>query len=509
MSGYLLGIDIGSSSVKTSFIEADSGKLIASASSPETELSITARISGWAEQHPDLWWRHLKRAMQIIARDNQNIFENLTAIGIAYQMHGLVVVDKDNIPLRDAIIWCDSRAVPYGQRAFIELGEKRCLEHLLNSPGNFTAAKLAWIKDQEPEIFSRIHKILLPGEYIGLRLTGEAVTTPSGLSEGIMWDASRNRPAKFLLDYYGFTPSLLSELRPSFAEQGRITTDAATELGLPKGIPVTYRAGDQPNNAFSLNVLQPGEAATTAGTSGVVYGIADQPVYDIRSRINTFVHVNHTKESNRYGVLMCLNGTGSLNQWLKRLLGGEQEGGIDYETMNNLGSLANPGADDLRIFPYGNGAERTLDNRDPGALFENLNFNRHGRAELLRASQEGIVFALYYGVEIMKEAGINITTVKAGKANMFLSPLFRQTFATVTGATIELYNTDGSMGAARGAGIGVGVYSSFSEAFSHLECEEIIEPDKQLCQQYADIYQGWKTILQRILLKQELINTLY
>ncbi len=499
MSGYLLGIDVGSSSVKASFVDADSGKLIASASSPATELTITARMSGWAEQHPDLWWKHLKRAVQIIARNNQGIFNNLTAIGIAYQMHGLVVVDKDNMPLRDAIIWCDSRAVPYGQRAFSELGKKRCLQQLLNSPGNFTAAKLAWIKDQEPEIFSRIHKILLPGEYIGLRLTGEAVTTPSGLSEGIMWDASRNRPARFLLDYYGFAPSLLSELRPSFAEQGRVTADAATELGLPIGVPVTYRAGDQPNNAFSLNVLQPGEAATTAGTSGVVYGIADQPVYDIRSRINTFVHVNHTEDSNRYGVLLCLNGTGSLNQWLKRLLGGEQEENIDYETMNILASQANPGADNLRIFPYGNGAERTLDNRNPGALFENLNFNRHGRAELLRAGQEGIVFALNYGVEIMKEAGIDINTVKAGKANMFLSPLFRQTFATVTGATVELYNTDGSMGAARGAGIGAGIYSSFSEAFSHLKCEKIIEPNSQLSQRYTEIYQKWKNRLQKIL----------
>jgi xylulokinase len=501
MSGYLLGIDIGSSSIKVSVIDADTGRLVASASSPATELTITARISGWAEQHPDLWWRHLKEAIQSIAAQNQSVLGDVKAIGIAYQMHGLVVVDKDDAPLRDAIIWCDSRAVPYGQRAFEELGEKRCLENLLNSPGNFTAAKLAWIKDQEPELFSRIHKILLPGEYIGLRLTGEAVTTPSGLSEGIMWDAVNNCPAKFLLDYYGFDSSLLCDLRPSFAEQGRVASSAAAELGLPVGVPVTYRAGDQPNNAFSLNVLQPGEAATTAGTSGVVYGIADRPTYDIRSRVNTFVHVNHTQETNRYGVLLCLNGTGSLNQWLKRILSGDQERTIDYETMNVLASQANPGADGLKVFPYGNGAERTLENRELGALFENLNFNRHGRSELLRAGQEGIVFALHYGVEIMREAGISVETVKAGKANMFLSPLFRQTFATVTDATIELYNTDGSIGAARGAGIGAGIYGSFSEAFSHLKCEKIIEPEKQLSGQYAELYQEWKTRLQ-IILKQ-------
>jgi xylulokinase len=332
-------------------------------------------------------------------------------------MHGLVVVDRGQQPLRDAIIWCDSRAVQYGQRAFEELGEQHCLDHLLNSPGNFTAAKLAWIKDQEPETFRRIDKIMLPGEYIGLKLTGEVTTTPSGLSEGIMWDAQKNQPASFLLEYYGFAPNILGTIRPAFSDQGRIRANVAEELGLPANIPVAYRAGDQPNNAFSLNVLHPGEAATTAGTSGVVYGIADQPIYDPLSRVNTFVHVNHTEDMGRYGVLLCLNGTGSLNQWLKRLLGGEDRA-IDYPAMNVLATEVPPGAASLTVFPYGNGAERTLQNHELGATIENLNFNIHSRAHLLRAGQEGIVFALNYGVEIMREMGMNISTVKAGKANM-------------------------------------------------------------------------------------------
>jgi xylulokinase len=499
MSGYLLGIDIGSSSIKASLVAADGGKLVASASSPATELVITAKVSGWAEQHPDLWWTHLKIALHNIRQEHGAALNAVRAIGIAYQMHGLVVVDHNNIPLRDAIIWCDSRAVPYGQDAFTTLGEQRCLQNLLNSPGNFTAAKLAWIKDQEPETFDKIHKIMLPGEYIGLRLTDEAVTTSSGLSEGIMWDAVNNCPAWFLLEYFDFNQSLLSDIRPSFGDQGRVTTKVAEELGLPSGIPVSYRAGDQPNNAFSLNVLHPGEAATTAGTSGVVYGIAGKPTYDSLSRVNTFVHVNHSAESDRYGVLLCLNGTGSLNQWLKRLLSGEQGKTIDYTTMNTLASKVSAGAEGLRIFPYGNGAERTLQNQTPGASIENLNFNIHGREHLLRAGQESIVFALNYGVEIMREMGMNIETVKAGKANMFLSPLFRQTFATVTGATVKLYNTDGAIGAARGAGIGAGIYSSFEEAFSYLTCEEIITPDPVLSSCYAELYANWKSRLLELL----------
>lgn len=499
MSGYLLGIDIGSSSVKACLIDAESGQIIATASSPATEMAITAKSSGLAEQHPDLWWSHLEKALAAIACEKRGSLLEVRAVGIAYQMHGLVVVDKQSAPLRDSIIWCDSRAVPYGQKAFEELGEERCLKQLLNSPGNFTAAKLAWIKDQEPELFSKIHKIMLPGEYIGLRMTGEVVTTPSGLSEGIMWDCAHNGPASFLLDYFGFNQNLLGDIRPSFSDQGHLLASSASQLGLPEGIPVSYRAGDQPNNAFSLNVLHPGEAATTAGTSGVVYGIADEPIYDKLSRVNTFVHVNHSIKDPRYGVLLCLNGTGSLNQWLKRTLGGGETQRLDYERMNSLAASVAPGADGLTIFPYGNGAERTLCNKNPGALIEQLNFNIHGREHLLRAGQESIVFALHYGVEVMRSMGMSIETVKAGQANMFLSPLFKQTFATVTGATVKLYNTDGSVGAARGAGIGAGIYTSMEEAFSHLDCLETISPDTKLNQRYAELYASWKARLQTLL----------
>ena len=496
MSGYLLGIDIGSSSVKASLVDAQSGKVVASASSPATELAIIAHQSGWAEQSPDLWWTHLKVALDAIRCQHNNILQEICAIGIAYQMHGLVLVDEAGNPLRDAIIWCDSRAVPYGQRAFQDIGEQKCLQRLLNSPGNFTAAKLAWVKENEPALFSRIHKLMLPGEYIGLRLTDEVITTPSGLSEGILWDTASNAPAAFLLEYFGIDSSLLAEIRPSFAEQGRVSKAAAAELGIKQGVPIAYRAGDQPNNAFSLNVLEPGEAATTAGTSGVVYGIAGEATYDPLSRVNTFVHVNHQSAYQRYGVLLCLNGTGSLNQWLKRLLGGGQPNGIDYETMNKLAEKVGVGAEGLRVYPYGNGAERTLENKDPGAVIENLNFNIHGRSHLLRAAQEGIVFALHYGVEIMRDMGMNIHTVKAGKANMFLSPLFRQTFATATGATLQLYNTDGAIGAARGAGVGAGIYTSFDEAFSNLTCVETIMPDLLLQERYAELYGIWKEKLQ-------------
>lgn len=492
--GYLLGFDIGSSSVKASLISAETGRLLASATSPEnTELEIQAPRPGWAEQHPDLWWEHVKNAAkQIQARSNLNL-NDVQAIGISYQMHGLVIVDKQHKPLRPAIIWCDSRAVSIGEKAFNAIGPEVSLKHLLNSPGNFTASKLKWVKDNEPEIYRQIHKAMLPGDYIAMVMTGEIKTTISGLSEGILWDYLGEKPADLVLNHYGIDPEILAPALPTFSLQGELTSKAAAELGLKAGIPVAYRAGDQPNNAFSLGVLEPGELAATAGTSGVVYGVGSKTNYDPRSRVNTFVHVNHSAEHPRYGILLCLNGTGILNRWMKQ----QVAEGLSYEQMNTLAQEAPVGSDGLSILPYGNGAERTLENKNIGAQFVGLDFNIHRKSHLLRASQEGIVFALNYGVEIMKEMGLSITSVKAGHANMFLSPLFAEAFATVTGARVELYNTDGSQGAARGAGIGAGIYSDAKAAFNGLQTIKTIEPRRDQQNAYQEAYQRWLTVLKR------------
>ena len=485
---YLLGYDIGSSSVKASLVDAQSGKCVASAFYPKSEAAIIAVKPGWAEQEPASWWENLKLATADIMASSAVCPKDIKAIGISYQMHGLVCVDKDKNPLRPSIIWCDSRAVPYGQKAFDALGHEQCLSHLLNSPGNFTASKLAWVKENEPELYSKIYKIMLPGDFIAMKLTGKICTTISGLSEGMMWDFSESRTAKMLLDYYGIDESLIPEIRPTFAEQGRVSAAAAAELGLAEGIPVTYRAGDQPNNALSLNVFNPGEIASTAGTSGVVYGVLGEVNYDPKSRVNTFAHVNHTPEQTRLGVLLCINGTGILNSWMKRNVAPE---GISYAEMNDLAATAPIGSAGVSILPFGNGAERMLENREVGSSVHGVNFNVHNKAHLLRAAQEGIVFSFKYGIEVMEQMGMNVNKIHAGHANMFLSPIFRDTLAGVTGAVIDLYDTDGSVGAAKGAGIGAGIYKDNSEAFATLEKLAVIEPARQ--DEYTQAYELWKS----------------
>ena len=485
---YLLGLDIGSSSVKASLVDVVTGTTAASCFYPESEAPIKALQAGWAEQSPEMWWTNAKLALKKVMSNASATGDDIKAIGISYQMHGLVCVDKNLNVLRDAIIWCDSRAVPYGEKAFNDLGKEKCLSHLLNSPGNFTAAKLAWVKENEPELFSRIYKIMLPGDYIAMKLSGEVNTTASGLSEGIMWDFKNDAPAQFLLDYYGFPKDILATIVPTFSVQSRISREAAEETGLKEGTVISYRAGDQPNNALSLNVLQPGEIAATGGTSGVVYGVLGEVNYDKKSRVNTFAHVNHTSEATRLGVLLCMNGTGILNAWIKRTVAPE---GISYAKMNELAESVPVGAEGLSIIPFGNGAERVLENKDTGASIHGINFNIHTKAHIIRAAQEGIAFSFAYGMEIMREMGMTITTIKAGHANLFLSPLFRMTLSAITDAEIELYETDGAVGAAKGAGIGAGIYKDSDEAFSTLRLMSTEKPVSDNSA-YLEAYKKWK-----------------
>ena len=491
---YLLGYDIGSSSVKASLVEAATGTCVGSTFYPKSEAPITAVRAGWAEQDPESWWKYLKLATADIMAASHVAAADIKAIGISYQMHGLVCVDKQQQVVRPSIIWCDSRAVPYGEKAFRQLGEERCLQHLLNSPGNFTAMKLAWVKENEPETYRRINKIMLPGDYIAMRLSGDICTTVSGLSEGIMWDFKENRLAQFMLDFYGIDSSLIADVKPTFAVQGTVSRAAAAELGLCEGTPITYRAGDQPNNALSLNVFNPGEIASTAGTSGVVYGVNGTVDYDPKSRVNTFAHVNHTAENPRTGVLLCINGTGILNSWIKRNFVAQ---GTSYEQVNEMAALAPVGCDGISILPFGNGAERVLENKEVGCSIHGINFNNHNVNNVLRAAQEGIVFSFKYGIEVMEQMGMTVKKIHAGRANMFLSPIFRNTLAGVTGADIELFDTDGSVGAAKGAGIGVGIYNSPAKAFASLERLAVIHPDDAQADAYAEAYARWKSLLEQ------------
>ncbi|MGE5520011.1 MAG: xylulokinase [Candidatus Dadabacteria bacterium] len=497
----LLGIDLGTSSIKVSVVDAANGLPVAVAQYPETEVDIISPQPGWAEQSPDLWWEHVKQAILKCNATNTYDPGDIAAIGISYQMHGLVLVDKEQKVLRNSIIWCDGRAVCIGDSAFNDLGEDYCLSHLLNSPGNFTASKLAWVKTNEPEIYEKIYKIMLPGDFIGMKFTGEVTTTSSALSEGIFWDFKSNSLSEKIMNYYGFDEEIIPGVQPLFSNHGALKENVATRLGLKTGIPVTYKAGDQLNNAFSLNVLEPGEVAATAGTSGVIYGVSDQLAYDHQSRINSFAHVNHSSGQNRIGVLLCINGTGIFNRWIRNLVGPQ----LSYDSLNTAASQVSIGSDGVRMLPFGNGAERMLNNEIIGGHIHNLDFNIHTTAHLVRAAQEGIAFSFRYGLDIMRENQMDPTIIRAGKANMFLSDVFTESFVNATGVAVELFKTDGSVGAALGAGVGANIYKDPSSAYSNIKPLKLITPSNTST--YNDLFGEWKALLDTQLKKTGNLNT--
>ena len=490
---YLLGIDIGTSSIKVSVVEASTSQCIASAQFPETESAITSLEKGWAEQSPEMWWDHIQQAIVKLNSTKKFAPTDISAIGISYQMHGLVLVDKNKQVLRDSIIWCDSRSVSLGDTAFNTIGPEKCLSHLLNSPGNFTASKLAWVKQNEPLIYDQIAHVMLPGDFVSMKFTGNITTSISSLSEGIFWDFKNNELSNDILNYYGFDKSILPNIQPVFSNHGELLPEIAIKLNLKPGIPITYKAGDQPNNALSLNVLEPGEVAATAGTSGVIYGVTDKITYDPQSRVNTFAHVNHTDSINRLGVLLSINGTGILNSWVKKMVGA----GNDYPQMNQAAGQIQAGSDGLQIMPFGNGAERIFNNKILGAQFVNIDFNKHSEAHIFRAAQEGIAFTFRYGIDIMRENGMNPSIIRAGYSNMFLSDVFTDAFVNATNVPVALYHTDGSVGAAIGAGIGSGTYKNATEAFSNFKPIKVVEPNN--AKGFNELYLDWRQSLEKYL----------
>lgn len=492
---YLIGYDIGSSSIKAALLDARSGKTLGVAQHPEREMTIEAPEPGWAEQDPERWWDYVCLATQKLLRQTEADPLAIRSVGIAYQMHGLVLIDENREVLRPSIIWCDSRAVNIGREALRHIGREQALKHLLNSPGNFTASKLRWVKENEPGVYKKIYKMMLPGDYIAMRLTGEINTTISGLSEGVLWDFKENDIARIVLEQYGIDRALLPDIVPTFSNQGELTKAAAEATGLPAGIPVGYRAGDQPNNALALNALEPGEVAATGGTSGVVYAVTDEPLYDERSRVNGFAHVNYRQASPRIGVLMCINGAGIQYSWLKH---NTMPPEMSYPTMEKLAAGAPIGAEGLTILPFGNGAERILENRDIGAQVHGLNFNRHHRTHLTRAALEGVAFAFAYGIEILQNMGLKIDIMRVGNDNLFQSSIFSTTVATLAGCRIEMMEATGAVGAARGAGVGAGIYDSLSDAFREIKGIDQFTPAVDPAP-YREAYRLWAERLESTL----------
>jgi xylulokinase len=494
---YYLGLDIGSSSIKVALVEISTGKSLGVVQEPKDEMGMFAQKNGWAEQKPEDWWMHSCNAIKRLKKQCNITRTQIKGIGISYQMHGLVIVDKDGKPLRKSIIWCDSRAVEIGNKAFDAIGEETCASSLLNSPANFTASKLKWVKDNEPDIYKHIYKFMLPGDYVAYRFSNTINTTISGLSEGIFWDFKKDQVAGFLLKHYGINKNLVPDIVETFGLQSLVDKKGEEESGIATGTPIFYRAGDQPNNALSLNVLNPGEVAATGGTSGVVYAVTNSLSVKESARVNNFAHVNYKKgEDARIGKLLCINGAGIQYRWLLNNLDVGS-----YEDMNNLASEIPVGSDGVCLIPFGNGAERMLNNKEIGTRIVNLNLNNHHKGHMCRAALEGIAFSFVYGIELLKSDGIQPKVIRAGNDNLFRSEIFANTVATLIGQEIEIYNTTGAIGAARAADLHKGDFESFGKSIIDNDHVMSFMPFKDKVP-YLKAYQNWKNELELVLNKE-------
>lgn len=487
-----IGFDLGSSSVKAVLINNKTKQVLASASYPEREMKIDAPEENWAEQHPEEWWNNIQKVTEKLFEKTTSERKQVTAIGVAYQMHGLVTLTANGEVVRPAIIWCDSRAVETGNKAFAAIGEEKCLESMLNSPGNFTASKLAWVKENEPELYKTIAKAMLPGDFIAYKFTNKITTTNTGLSEGVLWDFKKEQLSETIINHYGFDADLFPEVVPVFANQGQISTEMAQAFGFSSEAIVSYRSGDQPNNAFSLNVLKAGEIAATGGTSGVVYGVVDQLKYDVNQRVNTFAHINHTADARKLGILLCINGTGSAYAWLRNNLAADK----DYFELEKMAQEIKAGAEGLSFLPFGNGAERMLENKIVGAQFDGLQFSKHGLNHMVRACLEGIAFSFVYGIRCMAELGLEPSVMKVGSDNMFQSEVFANTIATLTGAEIQVKETSGAVGAAIGAGYGAGEIESLETAFSEENTLKTYQGEASNKEALEKAYSKWLSALE-------------
>tara|TARA_R110000868_G_scaffold165090_3_gene398035 strand:- start:334 stop:1818 length:1485 start_codon:yes stop_codon:yes gene_type:complete len=492
---YHLGLDIGSSSIKAALVEVESGKSIGVVQEPKEEMSMHAPKNGWAEQKPNDWWLHICNAITSLKKQYNISRTQIKGIGIAYQMHGLVVVDKAGNPLRKSIIWCDSRAVEIGHKAFDVLGQEKCASHLLNSPANFTASKLKWVKENEPDIYSKIHKFMLPGDYIAYKFSNVINTTISGLSEGVFWDFKNNNLANFLLEHYGIDKALVPDIIDTFGVQSVVDKKGEAESGISAGTPIYYRAGDQPNNALSLNVFNSGEVAATGGTSGVVYAVTNNLSGKESTRVNNFAHVNYSNENQNIGKLLNINGAGIQYRWLLNNLDVSS-----YEEMNNLASDIPIGSDGVCLIPFGNGAERMLNNKEIGTRIVNINLNNHHKGHMCRAALEGIAFSFVYGMEIMTSDGVRPSVIRAGNDNLFRSEIFANTVATLIEQEIEIYSTTGAIGAARAANLYKGDFKAFGKTIMDNDHVMTFMPIKDK-QSYIKAYQNWKKELELILNK--------
>lgn len=488
---YLLGIDIGTSGTKTVLFN-EMGDTIASAIG---EYPLYQPHIGWAEQEPEDWWQATVDTIKQVLDTSGVNPADIKGIGLSGQMHGMVLLNKEGNVLRSSIIWCDQRTQEECHKITEIIGKERLIEITANPAlTGFTASKVMWVKNHQPDIFEKIYKILLPKDYIRYKLTGEFATEVSDASGMQFLDVPKRTWSGEILNKLGLDYKWMPAVYESQEVSGKVTKKVAQLTGLAPGTPVVGGGGDQAAGAVGNGIVKPGVISSTIGTSGVVFAHMDEVNIDPRGRVHTFCHA----VPNTWHVMGVTQGAGLSLQWMRNNFGAAERElaeflDIDpYELMTKEAQKAAPGCEGLIYLPYLMG-ERTphLDPYAKGVFF-GLSA-KHGRNEMIRTVMEGVAYSLRDCLEIIKGMGVSVSEVRASGGGG-KSSLWRQMQADIFNNPITTINSSEgpALGAALLAGVGTEVYNSVPEAceaaIKTISVQQPIEANVNVYDKYYEVY---------------------
>ncbi|MFL6335582.1 MAG: xylulokinase [Pyrinomonadaceae bacterium] len=493
----LLGIDVGTGGSRALVVD-ESGRVVASAT-VEHEPFASPR-TGWAEQDARDWWRASEAAVREVLQADGVSAEEIACVGLTGQMHGAVLLDERDEPLRPSIIWCDVRTHEQCRALTEQVGAERLIQ-LVSNPAleGFTLPKMLWVREREPEVWGRVRSVLLPKDYVRLRLTGEKATDVADASGTLLFDVTHRKWSDEMLELAGLDRSLLPRAFESSEITGRVSAEGAKATGLLEGTPVVAGAGDQAAGAVGMGIVRPGAVSATIGTSGVVFAATDRPALDPKGRVHTFCHA----VPERWHVLGVSQGAGLSLRWFRDQFGAGADDGRDpYERLGEEADTVPPGADGVLWAPYLMG-ERTP-HLDPHARAALVGLNAsHRRAHVVRAILEGVAFSLRDTFTIFEEMGVPVESIRLGGGGA-RSRVWRQIQADVYGREVELVEADegAAYGAALLAGVGGGAWTSVDDACAAaVRVRERTRPDaegKRVMDESYKIFRAIYPALRRI-----------
>lgn len=497
---YLLGLDIGTSGVKALLL-SEEGKVINTCSD---NYPLSTPNSGWAEQMPAEWWYAVVKVINKIIKDSNIKSENIVGISLSGQMHSSVFLDKNMEVIRPAILWSDTRTAKQCEEIMSKAGGLKRLIKKVSNPAleGFTAPKILWLKENEPDNYQKVNFVLMPKDFIRYKLTGEVNTEVSDAAGTLLFDVKKKEWSKEFIETLGLKDDILPPVIESIDLGGKISETTARLTPLKEGIPVVAGGADNACGAVGSGIIKKGRIMVSIGSSGVVLAQTDQPYADKKGRIHLF---NHAKPNSWYMMGVMLSAGISFN-WLKDSL---FDGHLNYEKLNEKAMDIEIGSEGLIFLPYLYGERTPHRDADARGVFFGIS-GRHKQGHFIRSVMEGITFGLKDSLRLIQQQNIKSKEIRVigGGAK---SKIWQQILADIFGYPISLLNIEEgpAFGAAIIAGIGIGVFKSFKEVSdSIIKVEKRVKPNKENVKRYKEYYEIYKGLYPSLKKEYKKLNIL-